>query len=551
MNTELHVQRFRATHRVSDDAGRQLARDAQARLLDGELEAALEGVSGRDELVLLRRLSARVHISGRHSDGDNARLWSDALARSLQQALLHGDAQVLLRFASAQQALQAFAADALHGRDERDWAWQRLGLLPVLREHSREQRRQALLRVLADDAEQGVPLLRCLFFGNEWPALLAQLHPGELRGLTQAVLARRTGAAAAAFADDPGARTGHARREAGANDEAGATPARGAATPPHDSRPAPAWLHATLQAVPDPVHRRWALRLAALLDAPALARHGAPAVDAQLRAWLAPLGHDAAVFGPLPPADSPPEQPGHAHPAAATGASAKGAQATPAQDSTTAPGSALEAAAGEPHAPTATDARPATGAPAAHAVQAGASAREAAREERSGHTRLGGLLYLPPLLPLCGALLVLEDVALWPSLPQALHQLALALHRVALVPWPLAADDPAALAFCGLAPRQPPPADDVDLEIEPAREAAVQRAVASIHDLLSARLPDWRGPALLSRLLCREARISADPGWIDVHFALRDVSVDLRRAAIDLDPGFLPWLGVVLRYRYE
>ena len=72
-----------------------------------------------------------------------------------------------------------------------------------------------------------------------------------------------------------------------------------------------------------------------------------------------------------------------------------------------------------------------------------------------------------------------------------------------------------------------------------------------MQDHLGARLPDWRGPALLSRLLCRDARISADPGWIDVHFALRDVSVDLRRAALDLDPGFLPWLGVVLRYRYE
>ncbi len=549
MNTELHVQRFRATHRVSDDAGRQLARDAQVRLLDGELEAALEGVSGRDELVLLRRLSARVNISSRHSDGDNARRWSDALARSLQQALRHGDAQVLLRFASAQQALQAFAADALHGRNERDWAWQRLGLLPALREHSREQRRRALLRVLADDADQGVPLLRCLFVGPLWPALLAQLHPGELRRLAQAVLARLAGAAAAAFADDPGGRTGRAQRDGGDNDEAGA--ARRTVTPPHDFGSAPAWLRATLHAVPDPSQARWALRLAALLDAPALARHGASAVDAQLRAWLAPLGHDAAVFGPAPTADSAPAQPGHRLPAEATGTSVQGAQDTPVQDNSKTPGPTLHSGAGEPDAPAAVDARPASGSPNANAALAGKSVPQAVREHASGHTRLGGLLYLPPLLPQCGALPVLDDAPLWPSLPHALHRLAQALHRAALVPWPLAADDPAALAFCGLAPHQPPPANDVDPELEPAREAAVQRAVELIHDHLSQRLPDWRGPALLSRLLCREARISADPGWIDVHFALRDVSVDLRRAAIDLDPGFLPWLGVVLRYRYE
>ena len=52
-------------------------------------------------------------------------------------------------------------------------------------------------------------------------------------------------------------------------------------------------------------------------------------------------------------------------------------------------------------------------------------------------------------------------------------------------------------------------------------------------------------------MLPRRARITADPGWIDVHFSLRDVSTELRRAALDLDPGFLPWLGVVLRIRYE
>ena len=68
MNADLHIHRFQARHRVGDAAARKLALDAQARLLDGELEAALERVSGRDELVLLRRLSARVRISARRSD---------------------------------------------------------------------------------------------------------------------------------------------------------------------------------------------------------------------------------------------------------------------------------------------------------------------------------------------------------------------------------------------------------------------------------------------------------------------------------------------------
>ena len=112
MNAELHIHRFEARHRVRDDSGRKLALDAQAQLLDGELEAALARVSGRDELVLLRRLSARVRLSARHSDRDNARAWGDALALSLEQALRRGGNDVL-RFASPPHALRAFAADAL------------------------------------------------------------------------------------------------------------------------------------------------------------------------------------------------------------------------------------------------------------------------------------------------------------------------------------------------------------------------------------------------------------------------------------------------------
>jgi hypothetical protein len=162
-------------------------------------------------------------------------------------------------------------------------------------------------------------------------------------------------------------------------------------------------------------------------------------------------------------------------------------------------------------------------------------------EPQVGTTHFGGLLLLAPLLPLCGALPLLEDPAQWPELPQALHQFALHL-------WPLAPDDPVALAFCGLLPQQPPPPP---LQATPARQAALQSAQALLLAHLDQRLPDWRGPGLLARVLCRQARISADPGWIEVIFPLRDVAIELRRAALDLDPGFLPWLGVVLRYRYE
>ena len=32
--------------------------------------------------------------------------------------------------------------------------------------------------------------------------------------------------------------------------------------------------------------------------------------------------------------------------------------------------------------------------------------------------------------------------------------------------------------------------------------------------------------------------------------ALEDVSIDIRRTGLDLDPDWVPWLGVVLRFVY-
>ena len=49
----------------------------------------------------------------------------------------------------------------------------------------------------------------------------------------------------------------------------------------------------------------------------------------------------------------------------------------------------------------------------------------------------------------------------------------------------------------------------------------------------------------------RRAEIVADPGWIEVRFSLDEVRTDVRRAGLDIDPGFIPWLGVVMKFKYE
>ena len=55
---------------------------------------------------------------------------------------------------------------------------------------------------------------------------------------------------------------------------------------------------------------------------------------------------------------------------------------------------------------------------------------------------------------------------------------------------------------------------------------------------------------LLIGVCARPAQIVTEPGWIEAHFSLEDVSLDIRRAGLDRDPDWVPWLGIVLRFVY-
>lgn len=510
----LHIGRFEARHHVADDDGRRLALAAQQQLLDGELEAALMRLCSNDEIVLVKRLQARVRLSASHADRDNARRWSDALAATLSHALQHAGPQDLLRFGSRAQALHAFVADVLQMRSARDWAWQRLSLLPLntSRSNSPAQRHAALLRLLADAPEEGVPLLRGLLHSALWPLLIEALDDGELRGLTQSVMAQLAGPQASGFSADVQPRLMPERAASHASADAVAD----AQLPPWFA----CTLHAGRTTAHKPARTRWALRLACLLALPSLARRGPMAVDTQLQTWgVAALEYTAQ----------------------------NGLDARPARDVQVQPDVAVATAA-------------TTAATPAERPNAAQDAMSPAVTTSTGLTEHGGLLLLAPLLPASGALALLDDPAVWPagSLPQALHQLALRL-------WPVAPGDAAALAFCGLSPTASAPEA---LALSPMQDAALQQArqrllqhlterLATSLDDGSPRSPEALATRAQSQALAlalvvpRRARVQFDPGWIDVHFLLRDVSTDLRRAALDLDPGFLPWLGLVLRYRYE
>jgi hypothetical protein len=126
-----------------------------------------------------------------------------------------------------------------------------------------------------------------------------------------------------------------------------------------------------------------------------------------------------------------------------------------------------------------------------------------------------------------------------------LYQLALALADVAV-------DDPAALAFAGVPPTSAPPSRDEPLASESEQSSLLalrHMLVAALRERLEAPAEE-SDDALLSHVTSRRAEIVADPAWFEIRFSLSEVATEIRRAGLDLDPGWLPWLGAVVRFVY-
>jgi hypothetical protein len=126
------------------------------------------------------------------------------------------------------------------------------------------------------------------------------------------------------------------------------------------------------------------------------------------------------------------------------------------------------------------------------------------------------------------------------------------IARLALVLVPMEEDDPALLAFAGLGEkglrpgwsRKPLP-PHVFESIRSYADAWAAAAVARIGGA------DEDPGVAVAEIVDRTGRIECEQGWIDVYLALADVDIDIRRAGLDLDPGWVPWLGSVVRFRYE
>jgi hypothetical protein len=175
---------------------------------------------------------------------------------------------------------------------------------------------------------------------------------------------------------------------------------------------------------------------------------------------------------------------------------------------------------------------------------------EAYREGRA--TEWAGLLFLLNTADLAE---IPDDLDVDPRL--AARSLRWSLHQLAQRLVPVMPTDPAALALAGLVadrdrtavPFGDPPTAQEDMALaEHADRWAEQTRIVLLASVAAAGAG---GPApTLWSVTRRPGRIVADPGWLEVHLDLDTVDVHVRRAGLDVDLGWVPWLGTVVRFRY-
>jgi len=501
----LRIGRFDARYRlVGAGAG---ARDR----LDTVLADMLERMDGpaTDDIVCLRSVSVPVRLRLDSTDAALATVWGDALSLAVARAMAAGGRDVV-RYRSRAEALVDVALGVARGDAGRAWAWRQLELWGLPDDAGDARRAEALARMLAREPASVVAVLASVARQGVLPRLLASLTARDVESLAEAALAA---AGAPRLAE-------LARRHGDAEAPAAAPALERAAARVARTSAIAAAASGALPAVLDPEIRRALAALAVLEADPGLGwaaggRSSGSAAGSEPETFAASLV--AAVARLLRPALERPED------AARRRARERARER--------------------------------------EARAAGATVEELGRDETSAAelvdgdpgdvrarawTDTGGLIHLVHVVDRLGLPRGLQEE---PAL--AARPLRWSLHRIGCLLTGAAEDDPAVLAFAGLPPESTPPSED-ERPADETETAALETVAERIAEAARAALERADEPAedVVRWIVERRAEIVADPGWIEVRMGLHDVSTELRRAGLDLDPGWVPWLGVVLRFAY-
>jgi hypothetical protein len=501
------------------------------------LEHALEGAAIDPEaFVCIDTVRMVVPVRLREEDGALTGAVGHAIAAAIQDAITNGPASVV-RYGSKAHALADMAVGALAGDFTRSWAWTQIGIWKSDAALRADVAAILVLRTLANEPKYAVGVLAYLARAHAdrlralavraapraWE-LLAQSMLSAARGETSGFASRRTPSADRGVAVMSAGAIAHIARHVAAQSaivraSAGVWP--GLATPTRAAIAAVALLEV------EPARAQEATLAAEVLAAIEVGTHenaaprdglrlrdssGEPAIASRERS------HSPGVFKPIKTAPLAP-------------------------DSATAGASTIETSSAR-----APSASPPIG--DSIALESGAPPFEAIDVRQHARTRLGGLLYLVNLVAQAGVIRAIEGDERWASrgIRWVLHQCALALVQ-------LEPNDPAALAFAGLPPDAAPPSTDQEPPTD-AERTAIHAIAATLAAALRERLGRSAGTdgqsdtALVQEICARPAEIIGEPAWIEARFAIEDVSIDIRRAGLDVNPEWVPWLGLVMRFAY-
>lgn len=547
--------------------------------VEGWLPLALEAAGvGAHEDVCIRRLHVRARVPQQRSASEVSSRWCAAVGVALEE-LLATETDDVVRYPSRIHTLVDVLVSATRGEARRAWAWQELGLWPRSAGAGREGAAAAACQGLLSDPTTIVPVMSALARRPaDFTRFCLAAAPSDLD-----LLARMAGLAAGAALEgatggritpsDSGSATSLVHTAAGNPD------ARAGANTPRTLLGAQA-RSAVLRAAPGVLSARpeaaFALATLGLLEAdPSSLRRagaGASALVARVAERLVAPGDEAprtARAAQAMRSRSPGREGQRTDEGPGEGTRSRGAPRRVPGDSEVRTGSTADA--GTTGGARATGSVDHASAPPGHdrsagshrteqaeppdlqAIPAGAEPGDApdalstlAAELRSeGDTERGGLLFLLNILDDHGIAdrLLSDSRVASRSGRRLLHDLGARLSGAE-------PDDPAVLAFCGLRPDDEPPETGGALSTD--EDAVLESARLDVLEALGRRMGSdgALAPLALHDVMAHPARILADPGWIEVRFSLDDASTEVRRAGLDRDPGFLSWLGAVVRFSY-
>ncbi len=547
----LHIQRLEARYHLPRRQldMRQRLDKLLADIVPQALETALEfsGVSPHEE-ICLRQLHVPVRLRLSASDPVLIGGWCEALAEAIRTLIDSGQSALVVRYSSRINALADFALGVANRQYPRAWAWNQLGLAQLSSDTTDSEALAQFMAAILAHPQAILPVLRILAQQNRLQILAPRLDQEAWHHLALAALTAAGGQPARVMAYR--SRPDHSQRKAKT----------------HDGRRFPVVSSLADHVIRLPSHfteprvPRHALTILIALEAqPELVRANdetlvtrLQAIDAALAAALSDAGAGQAkslpdatqsrASSPHPSENGTKNLPSGRHASESTPDSASQVNRNTRVD--------IDHLASVKHSVihmSASRTLPQELSPAPDPVTASQTDYPRPDTLELAGTAYGGLLYL---LPLFEGLGLVETLPTDPRFKQ--RSLRWILHALALRLTGCGERDPAALAFCGQSPLAAPPGKNespVDAEETRALDAAIERLTGSLTQRIGGdRLPMDR---LIDFVCRRRARIQADPGWIECVLSMEEVSTVIRRAGLDLDPGYLPWLGVVVVFRYE